>query len=146
MTRASDYVANHRGGVGGEARTRIAEAARHLDAAVASGAADPAAGIEEAETAARLANEALALAQRDYDGWDDPWRGGRGGRGGGGGGGDLATAIVGGIIGGMLSGGGGGGGFRVGGGGGWGGGGRSSGGGGFGAGGGGGRSSGGGRW
>jgi hypothetical protein len=144
VTRASDYVANHRGGVGGEARTRIAEAARHLDAAVASGAADPAAGIEEAETAARLANEALALAQRDYDGWDDPWRGGRGGRGGGGG--DLATAIVGGIIGGMLSGGGGGGGFRVGGGGGWGGGGRSSGGGGFGAGGGGGRSSGGGRW
>jgi len=151
VTRATDYVANHRGGVGGEARTRIAEAARHLDAAVASGAADPEAGIREAETAARLANEALALAQHDYDGWDDPWRGGRGGRGGGsGGGGDVAAAIIGGIIGGMLSGGGGGGGgrvFRGGGGGGWGGG-RSSGGGGFsgGGGGGGGRSSGGGRW
>ncbi len=77
VTRATDYVANHRGGVGSEARTRVAEAARHLDAAVASGAADPAAGIREAETAARLANEALALAQRDYGGWDDPWRGGR---------------------------------------------------------------------
>ena len=148
VTRATDYVANHRGGVAGEARTRIAEAARHLDAAVASGAADPAAGIREADTAVRLANEALALAQRDYAGWDDPWRGGRGGGGGGGGGGgDVAAAIIGGIIGGMLSGGGrGGGGFIGGGGGGWGGGGRSSGGGGFGGGGGGGRSSGGGRW
>jgi len=82
VTRASDYVANHRGGVGGEARTRVAEAARHLDAAVASGATDPAAGIQEAETAARLANEALSLAQHDYDGWDDPWRGGRGGHAG----------------------------------------------------------------
>jgi hypothetical protein len=145
VTRATDYVANHRGGVGSEARTRVAEAARHLDAAVASGAADPAIGIREAETAARLANEALTLAQRDYGGWDDPWQGGR--RGGGGGGGDVAAAIIGGIIGGMLSGGGGGfSGGRGGGGGlggGWGGG--RSGGGGFGGGGGGGRS-GGGRW
>jgi uncharacterized membrane protein YgcG len=146
VTRASDYVANHRGGVGGEARTRVAEAARHLDAAVASGAMDPAAGIGEAETAARLANEALALAQRDYGGWEDPWRGGRGGgSGGGGGGGDIAAAIIGGIIGGMLSGGGrGGGGGFPGGGGGWGGGGRSGGGGSFG--GGGSRGGGGGRW
>ncbi len=145
VTRASEYVANHRGGVGSEARTRVAEAARHLDAAVASGAADPAAGIREAEAAARLANEALALAQRDYGGWDDPWRGGRRG-GGGGGGGDVAAAIIGGIIGGMLSGGGGGfpGGRGGGGGlgGGWGGG-RSGGGG---LGGGGGGRSGGGRW
>jgi hypothetical protein len=152
VTRATDYVANHRGGVGSEARTRVAEAARHLDAAVASGAADPAAGIREAETAARLANEALALAQRDYGGWDDPWRGGRtggggGGDGGGGGGGEVAAAIIGGIIGGMLSGGGGGFPGRRGGGGGFGGGwgGGRSGGGGFGGGGGGGRS-GGGRW
>jgi uncharacterized membrane protein YgcG len=153
VTRASDYVATHRGGVAETARTRLAEARRHLDQAVATGAADPAAGIREAEQAARLANEALALAQRDYGGWDDPWRGGRPRGGGGGGGGDVAAAIIGGIIGGMLAGGGGGGGGggrRSGGfGGGWGGGGRSSGGGGFGGfggGGGGGRSSGGGRW
>ncbi len=132
LTRASDYVATHRGGVGGEARTRLAEAKRHLDQAVAAGAADPAAGIREAEQASRMANEALSLAQRDYGGWDDPWRGGGGGRGGpsggGGGGGDVAAAIIGGIIGGMLSGGGrGGGGFGgfPGGGGGWGGGGGS---------------------
>lgn len=140
VTRAADYVATRRGGVGGEARTRIAEAQRHLDAAVAAGAADPAAGIREAETAARLANEALSLAQRDYSGWDDPWHGGHGGGGGSGGsGGDIAGAIIGGIIGGLLAGGGrGGGGLgglpggRGGGlgglGGGWGGGGRSGGG------------------
>jgi uncharacterized membrane protein YgcG len=143
LTRASDYVATRRGGVGGEARTRLAEAERHLDQAVATGSTDPASGIREAEQATRLANEALALAQRDYGGWDDPWRGGGSGPrgGGGGGGGDVAAAIIGGIIGGMLSGGGRGGGFP-GGGGGWGGGGGFGGG----FGGGGGRSSGGGRW
>ncbi len=140
LTRATGYVSTHRGGVREAARTRLAEAQRHLDQAVSSGAVDAAAGIREAEEAARLANEALALAQRDYGGWDDPWHGGRGG---GGGGGDIAAAVIGGIIGGMLSGGGGRGGFPGGGfGGGWGGG-RSGGGGSFG---GGGRSSGGGRW
>ena len=152
LTRASDYVATRRGGVGQEARTRLAEADRRLKQAVAVGATDPAAGVREAESATRLANEALSLAQRDYGGWDDPWRGGRGGRGGGprggGGGGDVAAAIIGGIIGGMLSGGGrGGGGFGggfPGGGGGWGGGGRGGGGGSFG--GGGSRGGGGGRW
>ncbi len=156
LTRASDYVANRRGGVGQEARTRLAEADRHLKQAVAVGAADPAAGVREAEAATRLANDALGLAQRDYGAWDDPWRGGRDGRGGGprqggggGGGGDVAAAIIGGIIGGMLSGGrrggGGLGGGFPGGGGGWGGGGRGGGGGGFG-GGGGSRGGGGGRW
>ena len=145
LTRATDYVANHRGGVGPEARTRLAEAKRHLDQAIAAGAADPATGIREAEQAARLANEALSIAQRDYGGWDDPWRGGGGGGGGrgGGGGGDVAAAIIGGIIGGMLAGGGRGGGGFPGGGGGWGGGSRGGGGGSFG---GGGRGGGGGRW
>lgn len=145
LTRATDYVANHRGGVGSEARTRLAEAKRHLDQAIMAGAADPAAGIREAEQAARLANEALSIAQRDYGGWDDPWRGGRGGPrgGGGGGGGDVAAAIIGGIIGGMLAGGGRGGGGFPGGGGGWGGGSRGGGGGSIG---GGGRGGGGGRW
>jgi uncharacterized membrane protein YgcG len=143
LTRAADYVANHRGGVGPEARTRLAEAKRHLDQAIATGAADPAAGIRAAEQAARLANEALSFAQRDYGGWDDPWRGGGGGDGRGGGGGDIAAAVIGGIIGGMLAGGGRGGGGFPGGGGGWGGGSRGGGGGSFG---GGGRGGGGGRW
>ena len=138
VTRASDYVGGHRGGIGTEARTRLAEAARHLGQAVALGPTDPAGALAEADQATRLAAEAQTLAEEDYGHWDDPFRGGRGG---GGGGSDIAGAIIGGIIGGLLSGGGRRGGF--GGGGGFGGFGGSSGGGTFGGGGG---SSGGGRW
>ena len=168
VTRAGDYVAGHRGGIGTEARTRLAEATRHLGDALSLRATDPATSQTEAEQATRLAQEAESLAQQAYDQWDDPFRGmgGRGGGGGGIGGGgssgsDVAGAILGGIIGGILSGGGGGrrgggfggGGFGGGGGGGFGG--FGGGGGGFGGfggsgggggGGGGGGSSGGGRW
>lgn len=143
VTRASDYVSGHRGGIGTEARTRLAEAARHLGQAVTLGPTDPAGALAEADQATRLAAEAQTLAEQDYDHWDDPFRGGGGG--GGRGGSDMAGAIIGGIIGGLLSGGGrhGGGGGFGGGGGGFGGFGGSSGGGSFGGGGG---SSGGGRW
>ena len=138
VTRASDYVGGHRGGIGTEARTRLAEATRHLGQAIALGPTDPAGALAEADQATRLSAEAQSLAEQDYGHWDDPFRGGRGG---GGGGSDIAGAIIGGIIGGLLSGGGRRGGF--GGGGGFGGFGGSSGGGTFGGGGG---SSGGGRW
>lgn len=148
VTRATDYVGGHRGGIGTEARTRLAAATRHLGLAVALGPTDPAGALAEADSATRLAAEAQMLAEQDYGQWDDPFRGGRGGGGGGGSSGsDIAGAIIGGIIGGLLSGGGrrGGGGFGGfgGGGGGFGGFGGSSGGGTFGGGGG---SSGGGRW
>jgi uncharacterized membrane protein YgcG len=134
VTRAADYVATHRKGVGRRARTRLAEAERHLEQAVAAGRSDPAAGIREADLAARLADEALALAQDDYDDWDDPWHGGRRRRPNDSA--DVAAVIVSGVIGGLLGGMmGGGGGGRGGLGGGWGGGSF-----------GGGRSSGGGRW
>ncbi len=105
VTRAADYIAARRGGVGTDARTRITEAQRHLDQAVALGPTDPDSAIREAEASANLANQALSAAQSDYDRWNDPWNGPRG-RGGGGGGTDIGTAIIGGIIGGMLSGGG----------------------------------------
>jgi uncharacterized membrane protein YgcG len=156
VTRAADYVAGQRGGIGTEARTRLAEASRHLEAAVAAAQTDPETALAEADQASRLAAQAEDLAASDYGRWDDPFRGGGSG-GGGGRGSDVAGAIIGGIIGGLLSGGGGrrggmfggGGGFGGfgGGGGGFGGFGGSSGGGGFGGGGGGGGgSSGGGRW
>ncbi len=153
LTRATDFIATRRGAVGREARTRLAEAQRHLDQAVAAGASDPVGATREADQATQLANAAYQAAQDDYGRYDDPWHGGGRGGGGGGGagvGGNIAGAIIGGIIGGMLSGGGRGGGgfggFGGGGGGGFGGGwgGGSSGGGSFGGGGGG--SSGGGRW
>jgi hypothetical protein len=145
VTRAADYVAGHRGGIGTDARTRVAEASRHLEQAIALAPSDPAGALAEADAATRLAAEAERTAEQDYARWDDPFRGGRGQ-----GGSDMAGAIIGGIIGGLLSGGGrrggfggGGGGFGGfgGGGGGFGGFGGSSGGGGFGGG-----SSGGGRW
>lgn len=165
VTRAADYVGGQRGGVGTQARTRLAEATRRLEQAAALAPTDPAGALAEADQATRLAAEAQRLAEQDYGQWDDPFRGGRGGgggpggraeghrggggrrSGGGGEGSDIAGAIIGGIIGGLLSGGGhrGGGGFGGfgGGGGGFGGFGGSSGGGSFGGGGG---SSGGGRW
>jgi BMFP domain-containing protein YqiC len=145
LTRATDFIATRRGAVGTEARTRLAEAQRHLDQAIAAGAADPVGGTREADEATRLANAAYQAAADDYGRYDDPWHGGRRGGGGSGVGGDIAGALIGGIIGGMLSGGGRGGGFGGFGGGGFGGGwgGGSSGGGGWGGGGG---SSGGGRW
>ena len=148
VTRASDYIAGQRGGIGSEARTRLAEASRHLDAAIAAAPTDRATAQAEADAASRLAAEAERLAQSDYGRWDDPFRGGWTG-GPRNTGADVTGAIIGGIIGGLLSGGGrrggfGGGGFGGfgGGGGGFGGFGGSSGGGGFGGGG----SSGGGRW
>jgi TPM domain len=146
VTRASDYVAGHRGGIGTEARTRVAEAARHLQQAVALAPSDPTGALAEADAATRLAAEADHIAEQEYGRWDDPFQGGRGGRAGS----DMAGAVIGGIIGSLLAGGGrrggpfSGGGFGGfgGGGGGFGGFGGSSGGGSFGGGG----SSGGGRW
>ncbi len=142
---AEDFVATRRGAVGGEARTRLAEARRHLATAETARATDPAAALEEARAADRLAEQAARRAQSDVQGWDGgpTWGGGhrrgsdtaamlggiligqvlgggsrrRGGRGGGGFGG-------GGFGGGGLGGRGGGGGF----GGGFGGGGRGGGG------------------
>lgn len=91
VTRAADFIAARRGGVGREARTRLAEAERRLEAARALEATDGGAATREAKTAERLADEAYRLASDDFDDFD--LRGGR--RQGGG---DLTGAILGGII------------------------------------------------
>lgn len=107
---ARDVIAGHRGWIGADARTRLAEAERVradlqqlVGAAAASGAAPVGEDHREqalalARRAAYLAGEALTLAQRDIDssrpqgpgGWGD---GGRGGRGG-----DLMGGILGGLV------------------------------------------------
>jgi hypothetical protein len=161
IDRAATFIASRRRGVGEVARTRLAEAQRHLSEATSLVSTDPAAALNEGKRAQALAHEAYRLAQDDFSDWDQggPGWGQRRGRGG-----DqtaeLLGAILGGVVGGVLSGGGRSGGGRSGGG--WGGspwggsgGGRSIGGGwgggggfgsgGFGGGGGGGRSA-GGRW
>lgn len=91
VTQAADFIAARRGGVGREARTRLAEAERHLDAARSQASTDAGAATREAKTAERLADEAYRLASDDFDDFDV-----RGGRRRGGG--DLSGAILGGII------------------------------------------------
>ncbi|MDT0183290.1 hypothetical protein Q9S36_24190 [Microbacterium sp. ARD31] len=120
---ARDVIAGHRGWIGADARTRLAEAERtrlDIDRYVGTSAA-AAATIEEdhreqvfalARRAAFLASEALQLAQRDIDrsrpqGGPDQWGGPQQGWGGGrrGGGGDVMGGILGGlVIGGLLDG------------------------------------------
>lgn len=137
VATARDFISTRRGGVGEEARTRLAHAMRALDDAHEAAPRDPVRAVAAAQAATSYSAQAIEAAQRDLD-----QGGGYGGYGGGmmggrGGGGDaFGGAIIGGILGGLLSGGGGGGGW--GGGGGFGGGSFGGGGGGFGGGGGGG--------
>ncbi|WRZ61816.1 TPM domain-containing protein [Streptomyces sp. NBC_01294] len=113
---ATDYITTTRGAVGSQARTRLAEAGRHLERAVSLATADPAGALAEAQRADALARQAQELAEQDVRAFQDPYAGRRAGGGQGG-------AVLGGIIlGEILRGGLGGGGFGRGGGGGGGGG------------------------
>jgi hypothetical protein len=100
VAQAEDFIGTRRGAVQAQARTRVAEARRHLDRAGALEGSDPDGAATEAREASRLAQEAMSLAQSDLGSW-----GGSGMGGGGRGGGDIGAAVLGGILGGMLSGG-----------------------------------------
>ncbi|MFF8956660.1 TPM domain-containing protein [Streptomyces sp. NPDC014894] len=123
---ASDYIATHRGAVGSEARTRLAEAGHRLRrsgelAGAAAGREDVQGALAEAQRADALARQAQSLAESDVRGFGGGSDGGFGPGGPGGGraggpGGGLGGAVLGGIILGGLFGGGGGGGFGDGGG------------------------------
>ncbi|MEU2506790.1 TPM domain-containing protein [Streptomyces sp. NPDC007863] len=103
---ASDYVQTHRGAVGSEARTRLAEAQRRLEKARALAADEPQAALAEAQQADALARRAQQLAEQDVRHYGNPnGLGGVTGVGGSGGGG-LGGAVLGGIILGGLFGGG----------------------------------------
>ncbi|GAA4836035.1 TPM domain-containing protein [Luteimicrobium xylanilyticum] len=128
-----DFIDTRKGAVGPEARTRLSEAARLLQQALALKESDPQQALTLAQQAEQYAQQAQQLAQRDVETWSNQQRGP-----GGGGGSNVGGMILGGIlIDSILRGGGG----FGGGGGGWGGGG-----GGFGGGGGGGDRSSGGRF
>ncbi|MEU5398550.1 TPM domain-containing protein [Streptomyces sp. NPDC005963] len=115
---AVDYITTHRGAVGSEARTRLAEAQRRLahsaelagpDAA-AGGGGNPQAALAEAQQADALARRAQDLAEDDVRGFGN--RFGPGGvPGAGSAGGGLGGAVLGGILLGGLLGGGRGGGY-----------------------------------
>ncbi|NUS34950.1 MAG: TPM domain-containing protein, partial [Pseudarthrobacter sp.] len=129
ISATSDYITARRGGVGTEARTRLAESQRNLDYALSIARTDPVTALTYAQQAHALAAQAAQLAQADVDHFDGYANQGygRGGMFGGGGGGGLGGAILGGILinsilnGGHGGGGGGGGWGGDGGGGGWGG-------------------------
>jgi hypothetical protein len=100
VAAASDFIGTRRGAVGAQARTRLAEAQRHLQQA--SGGGDPMAALREAQQADSMAQEALRLAQDDVSRWSEP--AGGGGRSVGE---DLGSLVLGGILSGALGGGGG---------------------------------------
>ncbi|MEU9295801.1 TPM domain-containing protein [Streptomyces sp. NPDC048266] len=104
---ASDYIATHRGAVGSEARTRLAEAQRRWEKAQALAEADdPQTALAEAQRADALARRAQDLAEQDVRTYGNPnGLGGVTGVGGNAGGG-LGGAVLGGIILGGLFGGG----------------------------------------
>lgn len=103
---ARGLIAGHRGWIGADARTRLAEAERlRVDLSDLLPAEDTREqALGGARRVAHLASEALQLAQRDIDSArprDDGWGGGGNGWGGGGrrgGGGDIASGILGGLV------------------------------------------------
>ncbi|BBY35113.1 TPM domain-containing protein [Mycolicibacter minnesotensis] len=112
----SEYIDTRRGSVGPEARTRLAEARRRLDAANDKRTTDVAGALTQANSAATLAAAAQSLAKADVQ---DAQREYYGRYGGGPGGNDTGAMLGGIIIGNILSGGGGGFGGGGGSGGGW---------------------------
>jgi hypothetical protein len=107
ISGAGDFIATRKGAVGSEARTRLAEAQRHLAIAQNLSQSDLATALAESRQAEQMADEAARLAQNDVGRWQGPGGGGHAGIGGGGGG-AFTGAILGGLLGGLLNGGGGG--------------------------------------
>lgn len=90
---AADYITTHRGAVGSDARTRLAEAQRRLerarelagwDGSGGSGSAVPQGALAEAQQADGLARQAQSLAEEDVRGGGFGGGGGPGSFGGGG--------------------------------------------------------------
>ncbi|UXA11669.1 TPM domain-containing protein [Mycobacterium sp. SMC-8] len=98
----SDYIDTRRGAVGPEARTRLAEAVRQLQAARDKRETNLNEAIAHANGAAMLAAQAQSLANSDVTAAQRHFNGPYGG--GGGGGGQMGAVIGGILIGNLLSG------------------------------------------
>jgi hypothetical protein len=98
----ADYIDTRRGTVGAEARTRLAEAIRQLEAAAAKRESNVSEAIAHANGAATLAAQAQALANDDVRAAQQTFTGGGYG---GGGGGDIGAMLGGILIGSVLRGG-----------------------------------------
>lgn len=99
---ARSVIAGHRGWIGADARTRLAEAERvRLELSAGAIAEDDREqALVDARRCGMLAAEALQLAQRDIDSGrpQDPGGWGQGGGRGRGGGNDLVGGILGGLV------------------------------------------------
>jgi TPM domain len=98
----SDYVDTRRGSIGPEARTRLSEAVRQLEAAQVKRTTNLSEAIAHANGASMLADQALTLANNDVH---NAQRSYTGGGYGGGGGGNMGAVLGGIIIGNILRGG-----------------------------------------
>jgi hypothetical protein len=65
VTTADDFITTRRGGVGAQARTRLAEARRHFQQAIGFARQDQQAALTEARHADTLGQQARSLAERD---------------------------------------------------------------------------------
>lgn len=113
ISATSDYITARRGGVGSEARTRLAEAERNLEYALSVASREPSTALQYAHQANVLGSQAGQLAQSDVEGFGG-YGGGYGGMYSGGrrGGSGMGGAMLGGLLlGSVLGGGGGFGGF-----------------------------------
>jgi len=72
VTVAADFITTRRGGVGAEARTRLAEAQRHFRQAIDDAQADPEAAVAEAQCADALALQARSAAEADVTSFSYP--------------------------------------------------------------------------
>lgn len=99
----SDFIDTRRGSVGPEARTRLAEAQRRLEAAQSVQATDLPAAIEQANAADALASQAQSLADNDVQAARQAYTSGGSSTAA-----DIGGIIIGGVLSGMIRGGGGG--------------------------------------
>ncbi|TPG37459.1 TPM domain-containing protein [Mycobacterium hodleri] len=100
----SDFIDTRRGSVGPEARTRLAEAVRQLEAAQALKTTNTSEAIQHANGAAMLAAQAQSMANADVNAAQRQYTGRYGGGGFGGGGGNTGAILGGILIGNLLSG------------------------------------------
>jgi uncharacterized membrane protein YgcG len=102
IAAAGDFITTNRGGVGSTARTRVAEAQRHLDRALALAPTDAESAVAEAQQADSMASQAYREAQQDVSGFAGAGQGGMGQMFGGGGGGGGTAGTIGAVLGGIL--------------------------------------------
>ena len=95
VTAAGDFITTRRGGVGAEARTRLAEAQRRFQDAIGAAQTDPEVAVTEAQSADALASQARSAAEADVGNLGHPQTSSAGNGGSVAG---LGSALLGGIV------------------------------------------------